>query len=294
MNSAHLSAIIAFSLWGLFPIYWKVLSELSSVDLFSHRIVWSFLTLGLILLFKKKAHFFQEIWREKNKRYLLIFSALMISTNWLIYIYAVNSGKIIEASLGYFLNPIINIVIGRVLLNEQIRRFQWPSILLAVLSLAYILWQVNLNEFPWIALSLSITFALYSVIRKLVSVGSLEGLAFETSLMIIPVGIWWLSRNSNPLIFLEILPNWKIFLLSTAGIVTSLPLILFAYGAKRINLSTLGFIQYLSPSLKFICGLVIFHEPLSQSRLTAFIMIWIALAFYTLESFYFMKNKRKV
>ncbi len=294
MTKAHLAAIAAFSLWGLLPIFWKTLSELSSFDLFAHRIFWSFSTLTAILIFKKNLFLLKNIWNDKKKRYFLTLSSLMISTNWLLYIYAINTGKILEASLGYFLNPIFNILIGSLFLKEVIRPFQWPSVILALLSLVYIVMTSDLNHIPWIAITLSLTFALYSLIRKTIHVGSLEGLTFETSLMVLPVGIWWFTHEANPLLFLDILPSWKILLLMTAGLITSIPLILFAYGAKRLNLGTLGFIQYLSPSLKFVCGLFIFHEPLSQERLISFVIIWIALAFYTIESFIHLKNFKKV
>jgi len=193
MNSAHVSAILAFSLWGLFPIFWKVLSDLKSTELFAHRILWSFLTLILILFFKKRMHFFKDIWLDRKKRYFLALSALMISTNWILYIHAVNNGQILEASLGYFLNPILNILIGSIFLKEKIRLLQWPSIVLVFISIIYIVLQTDLTHIPWIAISLSLSFALYSLIRKIIHVGSLEGLAYETSLMIVPILIWWFS-----------------------------------------------------------------------------------------------------
>jgi len=284
MTSAHLSAILSFSLWGLFPIFWKVFSDLKSTELVAHRILWSFITLILILFLKKRMQFFKEIWLDRKKRYFLALSALMISTNWVLYIHAVNNGQILEASLGYFLNPILNILIGSIFLKEKIRTLQWPSIILVFISIIYIVLQTDLTHIPWIAISLSLSFALYSLIRKIIHVGSLEGLAYETSLMILPILIWWSFDDSSPISFINQLPHWKIFLLTLSGLITSIPLILFAYGAKRLDLSTLGFIQYLSPSFKFLCGLVIFHEPLSITRLQAFIIIWIALGLYSIES----------
>jgi len=293
ISSAHFAAIAAFSLWGLFPIFWKFLSELSSWDLFAHRLFLSFFTLGIIVFFRGKIQSIIEIWKTPKKRFLLMLSAIMISSNWLLYIYAINSGQVLEASLGYFLNPIINILIGNIFLKESIRPTQWPPIVLVFISILLIIYQTDTNHIPWIAILLSLTFALYGLIRKMVSVGSMEGLTFETSVMIIPVLIIWYFQPTSPLTFLNVLSGWKCLILSFAGFITSLPLILFAYGAKRLNFSTLGFIQYLSPSLKFICGLFIFHEPLSVTRLQAFIVIWVALAWYTIESYYIHKKTKR-
>lgn len=294
ITSAHLSAILAFSLWGLFPLYWKIFSNISAWDLFGHRLLWSFVTLIGILIFKSKLPTLKEIWKRPKVRYMLMLSALLISSNWLLYIYAVNVGKVIEASMGYFLNPLINVFMGWILLKEKIRSTQWPSIILAVLSMVLIALQTDLAHFPWIALALSITFALYGLIRKLTEVGSLEGLTFETCFMVIPVLIFWHFQETSPATVFNILPHWKIFVLSLSGLVTCIPLILFAFSARRLQLQTLGFIQYLSPSLKFLCGLFILHEPLSPEKLQAFFMIWIALAWYTIESYYFMRRGKKV
>lgn len=293
INSAHLSAILAFSLWGLFPLYWKIFSNISAWDLFGHRLLWSFVTLIGILIFKNKLQALKEIWKKPRVRYMLMLSALLISSNWLLYIYAVNVGKVIEASMGYFLNPLINVFMGWILLKEKIRSTQWPSIILAALSMVLIAFQTDLTNFPWIALTLSITFALYGLIRKLTEVGSLEGLTFETCFMVIPVLVFWHFQDTSPATVFHILPDWKILVLSLSGLVTCIPLILFAFSARRLQLQTLGFIQYLSPSLKFLCGLFILHEPLSPEKLQAFFMIWIALTWYTIESYYFMRKGKK-
>ncbi len=292
ISSAHLSAILAFSFWGLFPLYWKLFSEVGAWDLFGHRLLASFITLMLIMGFRRDFPKLKEIWKTPKTRILLIISAILISTNWLLYIYAINIGKVLEASMGYFLNPLINVFMGWVILKEKIRITQWPSIALAVLSMIFIASQ-NLDHFPWLALTLSITFALYGLIRKMAQVGSLDGLTFETCVMVIPVLIYWFYQDTTPLSIGEILPQWKIWVLTLSGIVTCLPLVLFAYSAKRLPLQTLGFIQYLSPSLKFICGLYVLQEPLSEDKLYAFFLIWIALGWYTIESFYFMRRSKK-
>lgn len=293
IGQAHWAAILAFSFWGLFPLYWKMFAGVPAWDLFAHRLLWSFVTLILILFYKKRLQSIKEIWNNKKTRYMLFLSAIFISSNWLLYIYAVNIGKVLEASMGYFLNPLINIFFGWLILKEKIRPTQWPSIILATISMILMALQVDLNSFPWIALVLSITFAIYGLIRKLVHVSALEGLAFETCVVILPVLALWPLFESTPLKAVEMLAPWQIFVLSLSGIVTCIPLVLFAFCAKRLELRTLGFIQYLSPSFKFVCGLFILHEPLSSEKLQTFFIIWIALAWYTLESFYFMQKSRK-
>jgi chloramphenicol-sensitive protein RarD len=292
ITSAHLAAIIAFSMWGLFPIYWKYFQEVAAWDLFAHRLIWSFVTLIIILIFKKKLNLLKSIWQNTKVRWMLITSAVMISSNWLLYIYSVHVGKVLEASLGYFLNPLINVFLGWIILKEKIRPMQWPAILLAILSLALIGFQSS-SEFPWLALTLSLTFALYGLIRKVAHVGSLEGLAFETSIMIIPTILAWIFFvPSSPFTVFQTLPLSKVSVLMTSGIITCAPLILFAYSAKRLPFMTLGFIQYLSPSLKFVCGWLIFEESLSPERLQAFSLIWVALVWYTVESIFQAGKKR--
>ncbi|HXH30377.1 MAG TPA: EamA family transporter RarD [Bacteriovoracaceae bacterium] len=293
LSTAHLSAILAFSLWGLFPLYWKLFPEVSAWDLFGHRLVWSFLTLFLILFFRRRLSSIGLIWREPKKRNMLLLSAVLISSNWLLYIYAVSTGQVLEASMGYFLNPLINVFMGWILLKEKIRSSQWPAIVLAVFAIVWMVAQSDLSQFPWIALTLSVTFALYGLIRKVTQVGSLEGLAFETCAVILPVLLFWNFQETTPLTIYTAVPGWKILALALSGIVTCSPLILFAYSAKRLQLQTLGFIQYLSPSFKFLCGLLVLHEPLSPERLHAFFLIWTALLWYTLESFFFLRKGQK-
>ncbi len=225
---------------------------------------------------------------------MLILSAILISSNWLLYIYAVSIGKVLEASLGYFLNPLINVLFGWLILKEEIRKTQWPAIILAIVSIILLGFQTDFSHFPWIAIVLSLTFAFYGIIRKVTHVGSLEGLTFETCFIIGPVLIYWLFQDSTPMTIFEVLPSWKLIVLSLAGLITCIPLILFAYSARRLKLQTLGFIQYLSPTLKFICGLFIFGEPLSSEKLQTFILIWTALVWYTSESFINVKRQKKV
>jgi len=292
LSSAHLAAILSFSFWGLFPIYWKLFPEIGSWDLFAHRLLWSFVTLIFILFLKKDLNKLAAIFKDPKKAMWLTLSGALIAGNWLLYIYAVHIGKILEASLGYFLNPLLNVFMGWLILKEKIRVGQWPAILLGLIAITWLGILNGITHFPWIALSLSLSFALYALIRKLVSVSSLVGLSFETTMMIIPTLVIWHFQPTNPDSILEYLPNWKIAVLGLSGIITCLPLILFGFAAKNLPLGTLGFINYLSPILKFVCGWIIFDEILSPEKLQAFSLIWIALIWYTAESI-INKKKRK-
>jgi len=293
LTSAHFAAVSAFSLWGLFPLYWKIFPEVGAWDLFGHRLIWSFITVMLILIFQNKLKNLKSIWHQKKVRYMLMLSALFISSNWLIYIYAISVGKVLEASMGYFLNPLINVLFGWFILKENLRFTQWPAIFLALFSIVLMGIQTELSHFPWMAVVLSLTFALYGIIRKTTHVGALEGLAFETCFIVGPVLIYWLFQKSTPVTIYNELSLWKLTLLSLSGLITCTPLILFAFSARRLKLQTIGFIQYLSPSLKFLCGLFVLNESLTSEKLQAFVLIWIALGWYTIESFLFLKKQKK-
>ena len=247
----------------------------------------------LILIFQKKLKNLKSIWHQKKVRYMLMLSALFISSNWLIYIYAISVGKVLEASMGYFLNPLINVLFGWFILKENLRFTQWPAIFLALFSIVLMGIQTELSHFPWMAVVLSLTFALYGIIRKTTHVGALEGLAFETCFIVGPVLVYWLFQKSTPVTIYNELPLWKLGFLSLSGLITCTPLILFAFSARRLKLQTIGFIQYLSPSLKFLCGLFVLNESLTSEKLQAFVLIWIALGWYTIESFLFLKKQKK-
>lgn len=291
ITSAHIAAIIAFTGWGLFPLYWKIFNEVPAWDLFGQRLLWSLITLSAYFVFKGKLwSVLKGVWQNKAVRWKLTLSAFLISSNWLLYIYAVNNGKVLEASMGYFLNPLINVFVGWFILKENIRPTQWPAILLALIAIIIMGFQTDLNNFPWIAITLSLTFAFYGLVRKTTPIGSMEGLTFETYVVIIPILLFWMTQGTTPLTVYEVLPTYKSLILTLSGLITCIPLVLFAFSAKQLKFQTLGFIQYLSPSFKFLCGLIILKEPLSPEKLQTFFLIWIALAWYTLESMYHLKR----
>ena len=276
------AAILAFSCWGLFPIYWKFFPELGGDDLFIYRLFWSMITLCCIVVYKNKLPVIRELLGTKLLWWLLL-SAILISSNWLLYTVAVTEGKIIEASLGYFLNPLLNVVLGFLFLKETLRASQWPAIILAIIGVVSMGLSSGVLGFPWVALWLSLTFAAYGLIRKWTKVGSLEGLSVETSLVFLPFMAWWFYRGGSPAATLASIGWGKMSLLALSGIITCTPLILFAYAARRLTLQTLGFTQYLSPSFKFLCGWAIFGEPMSSERWVGFLFIWAGLAWYSIE-----------
>jgi chloramphenicol-sensitive protein RarD len=207
---------------------------------------------------------------------------VLLSVNWLIYIWAVNNGHVIEASLGYFINPLVNISLGYLLLKERLRRAQWMAIAVAALGVAWLTWQAG--TVPWIALALALSFGGYGLLRKTAALGALEGLSFET-MVLFPVAaayvVWLTVHGQNAFINTE--STSTRLLLAAAGPITAIPLLLFASGARQIPLSALGLLQYLSPTLQFLLGVWLFHEPFSAERLVGFVLIWLALALFAIE-----------
>lgn len=287
---ALFAGILAFVCWGLFPIYWKLFPELSGDRLFIHRLFWSLLTLMIIVPAVKRTKSFLAIFKD-NRRWWLLLSAILISSNWLLYMIAVTSGHILEASMGYFLNPLLNILFGWLFLKERLRLTQTPAVILAFLGVIWIGLTAGLDAFPWMALSLSLTWGSYGVIRKLTHVGPLEGLTYETAVVFLPFLLWYSQLDGSVAQDITALGPIKTFGLMLSGFITCLPLVLFAYAARRLPLQTLGFIQYLSPTLKFVCGWAIFHEPIPASRWQGFIYIWIGLLWYTIEQLIHNRNQ---
>lgn len=293
LTRALLAGTLAFTFWGLFPIYWKLFPELAGERLFMHRLFWSLLTLAIIVPLTNRGVSFLAIFKDQRRWWLLL-SAVLISCNWLLYMVAVTSGNILEASMGYFLNPLLNIVFGWLFLKERMRGPQVPAVALATVGVVWIGATAGLSAFPWMALALSLTWGSYGVIRKLTHVGALEGLTYETAIVFLPFLFWYLQLPGSVAADVSALGTGKTFVLALSGVVTCLPLVLFAYAARRLPMQTLGFIQYLSPTLKFVCGWAIFHEPMPVARWQGFAFIWVALLWYTLEKLYFNRQAHRI
>ncbi len=281
MRTGILSAASAFLCWGLFPLYFHAIGEVPPLQILAHRMLWSLLFL-LIVLAVRRQWAWLHLLRRPRVVGSFIASAILLSVNWLIYIWAVNNGHVIEASLGYFINPLVNISLGYLLLKERLRPAQWMAIAVAALGVAWLTWQAG--TVPWIALALAFSFGGYGLLRKTAALGALEGLSFET-MVLFPLAaayvIWLTVHGQNA--FINTDSTSTRLLLAAAGPITAIPLLLFASGARQIPLSVLGLLQYLSPTLQFLLGVWIFHEAFTADRLVGFVLIWGALALFAAE-----------
>ena len=281
MNSGIWMAVITYLLWGFFPIYWKLLKHVPADQILSHRIIWSFvLMVGYIFITRQGDRFRQQI-ASKQVRLVFVAAAALIGTNWLIYIWGVNNGFIVETSLGYFINPLVNVVLGVFVLKEKLRPWQWLPIGMAAVGVTYL--TVTYGSLPWISLALAFSFGTYGLVKKTTPLSSAHGLTMETGLLFIPAVGWLIFAEFNQVnLFLhtDLLTN---LLLMGAGIVTITPLLLFASAIKRIPLSVIGILQYIAPTIQFLLGVLVYKEPFTSNQLVGFSIVWAALAIFTIE-----------
>ncbi len=282
MNKGIGYALGAYVMWGLFPIYWKWLHDVQAVQVISHRIVWSFLLLAAVLLATGQ---WSKLRSALTARVLgtYLVAGLLLSANWLIYVWGVNAGHIVETSLGYFINPLFSVLLGLIFLGERLRPAQWIPVGLAAAGVAYLTW--SYGSLPWIALSLAFTFGFYGLLKKLAPLGSLYGLTLETGLVFFPaLGYLLLAEGSGQGAFGH--GNVvSLLLLVGTGPVTAIPLLMFASAARRIPLTMVGIMQYIAPTLQFLLGVLLYKEPFSSSQLTGFGLVWIALIIFWTEGF---------
>jgi chloramphenicol-sensitive protein RarD len=280
----------AFLIWGLSPVYWKALGAVPALEITMHRVVWSFVFLICLILLQRRRHEFVEVLKNGRMLLTLIFTAIIISGNWLLYIWAVNNNYLLQASLGYYINPLVNVVLGMVFLREQLRKPQILAVLLAAGGVLYL--TMSYGEFPWIAFTLALSFGFYGLIRKVAPVGALVGLAVETMLLSPPAVIYLVHLNSQgaDAIF-RVSLKLDLLLIGCAPL-TTVPLLFFTLGAKRIYLSTLGLIQYIGPSGMFLLALFYYHEPFSAAQIWTFVMIWAALVIYSTDSVIYYRRER--
>lgn len=292
-NLGLLAALLAYTLWGSLPLYWKLLKAASAVEILTHRIFWSLIFVGIIIQAKNGLASIRPILTNSNNLKRLLLTSLLIGANWLIYIWGVNNGKALECSLGYFICPLLTVALGYLFLKERLRQFQLIALGFALTGVLYKTW--NYGALPLVAIALALTFAFYALLRKTAKVESSEGLFVET-LFLAPVAliIIFLNYSNNSGIFLT--PNYYFLslLLASSGIVTAIPLLLFAYSTRRLSMSTIGVVQYLSPTLQFLCAVFIFNEPFNSSDLVAFSLIWIGLILYSLEGLYFSHKSQLI
>ena len=276
-----LAAFSAYFLWGLFPIYWRTLQGVSSIEILAHRVLWSLLVLCVLVSLSKQWSSLREALKEPKIWLTYIVSGSLLAVNWLTYIWAVNSGYVVDARLGYFINPLVNVMFGVLLLGEHLRRGQLLAVVIATLGVLYL--ALSFDVQLWIALTLAFTFAFYGLLRKTAPLNSLEGLSLEMAWLILPAfGYLIYLESTTAATFGH--GNLSISLLLTlTGLVTAIPLLLFGYGAQRVTLITLGILQYIAPSLQFLIGVLLYGEAFTTTRMIGFGMIWTALAIYTVD-----------
>lgn len=277
-------SIIAYVVWGVLPIYWKLVDSVPPDQILAHRIIWSLVFMAIILIFINKWKVFlkdvKTIFSNKKLLTAILLSSITISINWFIYIWSVNTDRVVEASLGYYINPLISVLLGIIVLKEKLSFWQLVSFCLAAIGVANLTFQHG--SIPWAAITLAVSFGFYGLFKKKVNLGSLTGLAVET-LMIAPIAIFYLlfthiSKNGA---FSLAAPSVSALLIG-AGIATAVPLLLFASGARRIPLSMVGFLQYIAPTIQLLLGIFLFHEPFTSDHLISFIFIWTALTIFSI------------
>lgn len=278
-KSGMIYAVLAYLCWGFFPIYWKFLQHVPLMQILSHRVLWAFVFYTVILVWREKS---LRIFRPQTKRLALslTIASLVLMANWLVYIYAVNSGQIVESSLGYFINPLVNILAGVVFFKERLSRVQTLAAVLAGIGVLII--SLDQLRVPWIALFLAVSFSIYGLIKKVHRVSGLKSNQYE-SVVMVPLALALLLMQSHAWVTSENVVVSTLLLVGS-GLVTGLPLIFFAEAAQRLPYYMMGFFQFLAPTLQFLSGVLIFHEPLSRLKLSGFAFIWLAgvmLIFYS-------------
>lgn len=277
-----LAAGTGFLVWGVVPVYWKQMQAVSPFELIAHRIVWSLAFLLAVLWWQRSLPSLRAGFAGARALGLNGLSAALLTVNWTVYVWAVNTGHVIESSLGYFLVPLANVAMGSLLLHERLRPAQWSAIGLAAAGVSVLLFRAG--HVPWIALTLALTWAAYGLLKKKSSLGAVAGLTVET-LLLFPLAaallLWWHHTGAGALGRVD--ARLHAYLLSV-GVITAIPLLLFAYGAQRIRLVTLGLLQYVSPSVQFLLGWLFFREPFDAARAQAFALIWAGLAVYSADS----------
>jgi chloramphenicol-sensitive protein RarD len=283
MNKGILKGVIAYTLWGFFPIYWKFLHQVPALQVIGNRIVWSFLMLIGIVFFSHQLPAFRAAASSRRIYGIYTVAAVLLTINWLVYVWGVNSGFIVETSLGYFINPLISVLLGVLFLHERLRSTQWVAVVIAAIGVAYL--TTVYGHLPWIALTLAFSFGFYGLVKKLAPLGSLYGLTLETGI-VFPVALIYLLfmglRGTGA--FLQDGPTTTLLLIG-AGPITTIPLLLFASAAREIPLTILGLLQYIAPTLQFLIGVFIYKEPFNRSLLIGFGIIWLALIIFWVENY---------
>jgi chloramphenicol-sensitive protein RarD len=277
-----LSGLSAYGLWGLFPLYFPLLEPAGGLEIVAHRVLWSVVFVGLLLTVRRNWSQVRALISDPRRLLILAAAAVLIAVNWLVFVYGVNSGQVVETSLGYFINPLVSVLLGVVVFSERLRPLQWCAVGIAAVAVAVL--TVDYGHPPWIALALAASFGLYGVMKKLVRVEAAPGLFVETLIVAVPAAVvlgvlhahgHGTFGNAGPA---------NALLLVSCGIATAIPLLLFAAAARRIPLSTVGLLQYLTPLMQLAIGVFVYDEPMPPARLAGFVIVWVALAVFTADS----------
>jgi chloramphenicol-sensitive protein RarD len=271
----------AYALWGLFPLYFPLLEPAGGVEIVAHRVIWSLLFVAILLTFRRRWDQVRDVVRDRRALLVLAGAGICIAGNWLVFVYGVNSGHVVETSLGYFVNPLVSVVLGVVFFAERLRRLQWLAV--GIAAVAVLVLTLDYGHPPWIALALALTFGTYGLLKKLVRVDSAPGLFIETALVAVPaVVVLGVLQARGEGSFGS--GAGHAVLLMSSGIATAVPLLMFAAAARRIPLSTVGLLQYVTPLMQLTIGVFVDHEPMPAARLAGFAIVWVALAVFTVDS----------
>jgi len=292
MNKGIVYAASAYILWALFPIYWKNLGSVPAIVVIGHRMIWSFVFVLGVLVLKKDWERYRVIFQSPKILLTYLAAASLLGINWLVFVWAINAGFIVESSLGYFINPLVSVLLGVIFFREKLRLWQWLPIGLALLGVIYL--TVSYGALPWIALILAFSFGFYGLIKKSATLNSLDGFALETGFMFLPALIYLLYFKSlGQGVFADQGLTIALLLVFT-GFVTGIPILLFGAGARRIRLSTLGLLQYIVPTGHLLIGVLIYGENFPQEKMVGYSMIWIAIVFYSLEGIINRRRERLI
>ncbi len=281
MNKGVLYGAGAYLIWGFFPLYFKALQSVPALEIMFHRVVWSFVFLILVIIIRQEWKQYLKAISSPKTLLIYLMAAGLLAANWLVYIYGVNTNRIVETSLGYFINPLFSVALGVFFLRERLRPAQWLPIGLAAIGVIYL--TVQVGSLPWIALALAVSFGLYGLLKKIAPLNALSGLTLETGILFTP-GLIYLTLLESQGVGAFSHNGWELtFLLALTGVVTALPLLMFATAARSIPLYLVGILQYIAPTCQFLLGVFLYHESFSASQLIGFTIIWSALVIYSLE-----------
>lgn len=282
-KNGTLAAFLAYVLWGVLPVYWHGLKDVPAPEILAHRLVWSLALLLIVLAVARRWEWLRNVARHPAAYTRYLVTAVLLAINYGVYLWANNSGHLVEASLGYFINPLVNVLLGMLFLHERLRRWQAVAVIVALLGVVYL--TVDYGRLPWVALTLALTFGTYGLLRKMGKLESIEGTTLEMLILFLPSVAYLALLGVQGTGALGRSDPGSTLLLLGAGAATAVPMLLFNFGARHVTMITLGLLQYVAPTLQFLIGVYVFGEPFDQARLAGFIVIWIALAIYWIEGF---------